>query len=166
MYKIKKSRDASLPYAANNYANYAAFTNINKPRPQTDVCVWSAPRQPVRLNRGMDSKKERSSRQRLKVDIGRGAKDDDGTLLLANPMAGGEVSSPRTPTSSHSDHVPSKAAPWKKGGPKSPSILRFFVRGSTSSRKASEDVEDSLSCDHDDGLSVSLRAYIRSVLTL
>ena len=107
----------------------------------------------------MEGKKERSSRKKLKVEMGRGSKGH--SLLLANPMAGGEVIGPRA--TAGLDHVQPKAAPWKKSAPKSPSILRFFVRGG---RKPSEETDDSLSCDPDDGLSVSwdlaLGRYLQS----
>ena len=90
----------------------------------------------------MDTKKkERSSKQRLRIDVGQEGGEEDGNLLLANPMAGGEVSSPHS-------QMPPKA----KSRPKSPSLLRFFVRGT---RKVSEDIEEAAGSDHEDGLSVS-----------
>ena len=98
----------------------------------------------------MEKKKERSSKQKLRVEVGQEAGEEDGNLLLANPMAGGEVS-PHA-TVSQNDHFQPRAAHAKKNRPKSPSLLRFFVRGT---RKASEDLEDSLCSDHEDGLSVS-----------
>lgn len=89
----------------------------------------------------------------MRVDISQEGGEEDGTLLLANPMAGGDVS-PHS-TVSQSDHTQPKASLSRKSRPKSPSLLRFFVRGT---RKASEDIEetaDSTSSDHEDGLSVS-----------
>ena len=101
----------------------------------------------------MDKRKERSSRQRLRVDTSQEGGEEDGTLLLANPMAGGEVS-----PQSAVDHTQPKASLSRKIRPKSPSLLRFFVRGT---RKASEDIEEATDwtgSDHDD-LSVSQHLY-------
>ena len=92
----------------------------------------------------MDKKKhekERCTKQRLRIDVAQEGGEEDGNLLLANPMAGGEVSSPLS-------QMPTKA----KSRPKSPSLLRFFVRGT---RKVSEDIEEAVGSDHEDGLSVS-----------
>lgn len=100
----------------------------------------------------MEKKKERSSKQKLRIGISQ----EDGersTLLLANPMAGGEVN--LHALVSPNDHVQPRASLQKKSRPKSPSLLRFFVRGS---RKASEDFDeavDSVCSDHEDSLSVS-----------
>ena len=106
----------------------------------------------------MEKKKERSSKQRMKVDMGPECGGEDGNLLLANPMAGGEVD-PHT-TLLPSDHSQPRASLQKKSRPKSPSLLRFFVRGT---RKPSEDLEEAVGCassDHEDGLSVSLYLYL------
>lgn len=103
----------------------------------------------------MDKKKERSSKQKLRVEVNRGSGLEDGNLMLANPMAGGELSHRVALGTTHQnvDQVQAKAFVWKKNRPKSPSLLRFFVRGT---RKTSEDIDDSTSSDHEDGLSVSI----------
>lgn len=99
----------------------------------------------------MEKKKERSSKLKLRTGIVQEG-GENGLLLLANPMAGGEVS-PNTSVTPN-DHVQPRAS-LKKSRPKSPSLLRFFVRGT---RKASEDFDeavDSVCSDHEDSLSVS-----------
>ena len=101
---------------------------------------------------GMEKKKEKCGRQRMRVDSGREAGDERGTLLLANPMAGGEVAAslpPAGPPAQPQPRVPLAGA--RKTRPKSPSLLRFFVRGGVS-RKGSEEEEgmDSAGSDHDD----------------
>ena len=104
----------------------------------------------------MDKRKERSSKHKLRVEVSRGSGEEDGALLLANPMAGGEVSNPRVTsatTQQNVDHAQARASLWRKSRPKSPSLLRFFVR---SSRKTSEDIDDSTCSDHEDGMSVSV----------
>lgn len=89
----------------------------------------------------------------MRVDVSQEGGEEDGNLMLANPMAAGEIS--HQSALSQSDHTQSKASHTRKTRPKSPSLLRFFVRGT---RKPSEDIEetaDSTSSDHEDGLSVS-----------
>ena len=97
-------------------------------------------------------KKERSTRQHLRIDVGRNSPD----LLLANPMACGDispagmVSPPQPPIARNSER-----GSFKKSRPKSPSLLRFFVRGG--SRKVSSADEEeygSSSSDHEDPFSV------------
>ena len=99
----------------------------------------------------MERKKEQCSRQKLRVDI---RSEHDGTLLLANPMAGGDFSGPRELTNSADHFHPRAHLPRKRSSLKSPSLLRLFVRG----RKPSEDVEESSTGgdDMEDGLSVSV----------
>lgn len=96
-------------------------------------------------------KKERSTRQHLRIDVGRNSPD----LLLANPMACGDispagmVSPPQPPIARNSER-----GSFKKSRPKSPSLLRFFVRGG--SRKVSSADEEeygSSSSDHEDPFS-------------
>ena len=104
----------------------------------------------------MEKKKERSSRQKLRVETGQEGGEEDGNLMLANPMAGGEVSPHATVVPQYEHLQPRASLTGKKTRPKSPSLLRFFVRGT---RKASEDLEESADCacsDHEDSSSVSL----------
>ena len=105
----------------------------------------------------MEKKKEKSGRQRMRVDSGREVGDERGTLLLANPMAGGEVAASLPPTGAPEQPQPRvPLAGARKTRPKSPSLLRFFVRGGVG-RKGSEEEEgvDSAGSDHDDPFSVS-----------
>ena len=94
-------------------------------------------------------RKERSSRQHLRIDVAAGGKES--SLLLSNPMACSDIS---PGASSAGGHVTSngdgglsllgrtseRASLRNKIRPKSPSLLRFFVRGST--RKSSADDDD------------------------
>ena len=113
----------------------------------------------------MEKRKERSSRHRMKIDSGREGAEEDGTLLLANPMAGGEVSPHSVTSALPQEHQQPKAplVVGKKSRPKSPSLLRFFVRGG-GNRKASEEEEtvDSAGSDHEDPFSVSVRGSERA----
>ena len=108
----------------------------------------------------MEKKKEKSCRQRLKVDTAQES-GEDGTLLLANPMAGGEVS-PHALVSQ--DHPQPKAAATKRSKPKSPSLLRFFVRGTRKSGE-DEDAVDLACSDHEDAFSVSRLFLTNSILS-
>ena len=98
-------------------------------------------------------KKERSSRQHMRIDVAGG---QDGGLLLANPMTCGDISAGNgsSPNGTVLGRT-SERGSMRKSRPKSPSLLRFFVRGS--SRKSSADEEDyaSSGSDHEDPFSVS-----------
>ena len=96
-------------------------------------------------------KKERSTRQHLRIDVGRDSPD----LLLANPMACGDIYPAVQPPPQPAIARNSERGSFKKSRPKSPSLLRFFVRGG--SRKVSSADEDeygSSSSDHEDPFSV------------
>lgn len=100
----------------------------------------------------MQSGKERSPRHHLRIN----SDGEDGGLLLANPMACSEVaSSPAASTGGQIARTGDRGS-FKKSRPKSPSLLRFFVRGV--SKKASVDAEDeelgSSGSDHEDPFSV------------
>ena len=118
-------------------------------------------------------RKEKSSRQHLRIDVAVGGKE--GSLLLANPMTCSDIPPGASSTGSHATSNgdggssllgrTSERASLRKIRPKSPSLLRFFVRGST--RKSSADDDDgvgggggggaggSSGSDQDDAFSVS-----------
>lgn len=102
-------------------------------------------------------KKERSSRQYMRIDVAGG---QEGGLLLANPMTCGDISSGNGSSTAATNGTvlgrTSERGSMRKSRPKSPSLLRFFVRGST--RKSSADEEDyaSSGSEHEDPFSVSL----------
>ena len=94
-------------------------------------------------------RKERSSRQHLRIDVAVGGKES--SLLLANPMTCSDIPPGASSTGSHATSNgdgggssllgrTSERASLRKIRPKSPSLLRFFVRGST--RKSSADDDD------------------------
>lgn len=101
-------------------------------------------------------RKERSSKHHMKIDLGR--EEANGGLLLANPMACGDISPNNGSLGIGGRSERGSMRKSRPKSPKSPSLLRFFVR-SGSGRKGSsadEDQEDyaSSGSEHDDPFSV------------
>lgn len=103
-------------------------------------------------------KKERSSRQHMKIEYSREREDTEmnGGLLLSNPMCNDLPAG--TPTGMHGRSSTERGS-FKKSRPKSPSLLRFFVRP----RKVSADEDECASSgsDHEDPFSVRGAHYSR-----
>ena len=101
-------------------------------------------------------KKERSSRQHNRIDPARereGSETQNGGLFLHNPMCS-DFSSGAPGLQARAS---SERGSFKKQRPKSPAILRFFVRGG-SRKESSADEEDyaSSGSDHEDPFSVGV----------
>ncbi len=96
----------------------------------------------------MQSGKERSPRHHLRIS----SDSRDGALLLANLMACGNGNEVSSPVAAGGQQLGGPGGPiartsergsFKKSRPKSPSLLRFFVRGGGNKKQSVEaDEED------------------------
>ncbi len=108
----------------------------------------------------MQSGKERSPRHHLRIS----SDSQDGGLLLANPMACGNGNESPVAAGGQQPGGPggpiartSERGSFKKSRPKSPSLLRFFVRGGGNKKQSVEADEEDLGSsgsDHEDPFSV------------
>ncbi len=106
----------------------------------------------------MQTGKERSPRHHLRIT----SDGQDGGLLLANPMTCSEVPSPPGTGGGGGQLIggaggqiarTNERGSFKKSRPKSPSLLRFFVRKKVSADADEEELGSSGS-DHEDPFSV------------